>query len=440
MYVLKGFVSHALLVQNALGVVAPIGEISTDALTYAREKGHYVKNDIADLTLTTFLSEDSGVKVPADFEISTDYRISDHVLDVAKFVYDQTIIGGSEVSADELLQDLLITFETSAQDFASGQIVTDGRYYVPEWVSWKHKTVSGGDNYIRIWFTDNGFRSQYDEFEIIVVPPVDRLDDFFKSASDVSDMLSAITVSDTLDRLQQAKDNHPETIIRSESYEWVSPINATVRYPTNWGLLIYGQAGNNVDSIKDALVEYILANSTHDRTDWAKVFPDIFKRTEFILIPRWDIYAIPNRSLEEGIHSPITALTSTLELIKRVIVGYGGSHIDNHACVMGHPYKSLSIAVVGGPDNRGALFKITDVFPDYIDVASTSLDFNRQSASTRGWSLRLMEMILLAEKMGEFSDLPFGMTRVVRDGILYVVCSYENIHYLVAAKKNFPLN
>lgn len=439
MYVLKGFVSHALLVQNILGVTAPIGELSTEALTYAREKGYHVKADVSDLTLTTFLSENSGTKVPADFEISVDYRVSDHVIDVAKFIYDQTIVGGGEVAADELLQDLLVTFETSAEDFNCGQIVNDGRYYMPEWVSWKHKTVEGGDNYVRIWFTDAGFRSQYDEFEIVVVPPFDQLDDFFRSSSDVQDLLSQITVSGTVDRLQQAKQNHPETIIRSETYDWVSPLNPAIRFPTNWGLLIYGQAGNNVDSIKDTLVEYILANSTHSRVDWTKVFPDIFKRTEFVLIPRWDRYAIPNRTLQVGIYSPISALTSTLELIKRVVVGYGGSHIDNHACVLGHPYKSLSVCAVGGPDNRDALFKITDVFPDYIDVSTTSLDFNRQTASTRGWSLKLMELILIAEEMGDFSDLPFGMTRVKRDGILYVVCSYENIHYLVAAKKNFPL-
>lgn len=439
MYVLKGFISHALLVQNNVGITAEIGELSTHSLTYAREKGLYVSETAPDISLISFLSQLDEALVPATADITPDQTVADHVLEVSKYVYDQTILGANVVNSDELLADLIVEFATSAENFNCGPIVTDGRYYMPQWVSWKHKTVNGGSNYFRVWFVDSAFRSQYDEFEITVVPPVDHLDSFFQSPGDVRAMLEAITFTETMNRMQLAKQDNPETTLRSECYEYISPVSSSIRYESNWGLLIYGHAGNNVDSIKDALVAYILANSVHTREEWLVIFPDIFKRTEFMLVPAWESYAIPNRTLEAGIYSPVTNLTSGGELIKQVVTGYPESHIIAHASVFGHPYKSLSVLTVGGPENRDNLFEFTQVFPDYIDVSSTSLDFNRMAVPTKAFALLLSEMILIAETMGEFSDLPFGMTKTVRDGVLYLVSNYQNIHYLVAAKSNFPL-
>lgn len=439
MYVLKGFIDHALLVSNAVGVTATIGELSTESLTYSRERGSYVKAGIDDLTLTSFLSARDGTKIAATEVLSDPDTIADHVLTVGKWVYDQTILGANVVNADELLQAAVTQFDAIATNFQCGQIITDGRYYMPEWFSWTHKTLDGGSNQFKVWFVDASFKSQYDEFEFVIIPPLDNLDDFFKTGTEVEALLKARTLSDTMDKIQQAKAGNPETILRADEYDYIDPLNATHIVPSNWGLLIYGAAGNNVDSIKDALINYTLANSTHVKDDWLKILPDIFKRTEFMLVPRWDSYAIPNRTLEAGIYSPVANLTSALALIKQVIVSYPGSHIDTNVDLMGHPYKSLSILAVGGPDNHNDWFKITDVFPDYIDVSSTSLDFNRMSQATRDWMLTLEQMLIIAESMTEYSSIPFSMTRTVRDGILYLVWSYQNIHYLVAAKKNFPL-
>ena len=39
MYILKGFLSFPTLTNNTVGEVAPLGEISKDSLTYAKETG-----------------------------------------------------------------------------------------------------------------------------------------------------------------------------------------------------------------------------------------------------------------------------------------------------------------------------------------------------------------------------------------------------------------
>lgn len=429
MLAIKGFISHALMAQNNPGQNALIAELSTHASTFAREKGYYGSLAAQHYELTTFLAEKDGVPVKLT---GPQYE---NVLDIAKYVLDKTINSTNEMFADELLNDLLTNQATKGESFECGPIVNDGRFYAPEWVSWKAKGIDEVDNYIRIWFVDAAFRLQYDEFEIVVVPALTPLSDFFGPGGSVETKLKARGPVEITTDLQNAKNGHPETIIRIYPFEYIDPLNNAHRVPSNWGVLIYGAAGDNIDAIKDALVAYILANSTQTREQWSLLLPDIFKRTEFLLIPRWDLYAIPNRTVEAGIHSPVSTLGDALAKAVAVIgSGYPSAHINSHAQVLAHPYKSLSVLSVGGPENRDNHWKITDVFSDYIAVPSTSLDFNRMASATKGFALLLADLLLVAEQVGEFTSVPLGMSKVKRNGILYVVKSYDNVHYLVAAK------
>lgn len=429
MLAIKGFISHALMAQNTPGQNALIAELSTYSETFAREKGYYGSPNATEYLLTTFLCQQDGVATAASSDAS------EHILAVAKYVLDKTISSPNPIFADQLLSDLTSHFAATGQTFASGQIVNDGRYYAPEWLSWTSTIPGLGANTIRIWFSDPSFRLQYDECEIVVVPPITPLDDFFKAGGSVQTLLTAKTVVQTTDELQAAKQNNPETIMRIYAFDYVDPLNAAHTVPSNWGVLIYGAAGDNIDTIKDALVAYVLANSARPRTDWTPLLPDIFKRTEFMLIPRWDQYAIPNRTVEAGIHSPISNLTEALAKAAAVIgSGYAPAHINSHAQVLLHPYKSISILAVGSPENRSAQFEITDVFPDYISVGSTSQDFNRMANATKDWALMLEDLLLAAEVVQDHTSVPLGMSKVTRNGVLYVVKSYQNIHFLVAAK------
>ena len=438
MYAIKGFITHATFINNALtggvGQVAKIGEISTQSLTFSRECGRYMSGNAPGLTLVTLLSAKDGALQPVES------GVSEHVLKIAKFIYDKTILSGQQVYIDELMNDLIAAFAGKAENFSGGQMVNEGPYWMPQWISWKNvEDATLGDNEIRLWFVDESFQEQYDEFEIVVVPPFDNLDDFFKTGTEVENLLTKLTESERFQRLQNAKQGLPETIIRSQAYDYFDPYNAAHKVASNWGLLIHGPAGNNVDVISDTLVEYILAHSTHTREEWTKILPDIFKRTEFILLPLWDQYAIPNKETQEGMYSQLTRMSMAIKKFKDVVVAYPVGHIDFFISQMGHPYKGLAILSVGGPDNRDNLFALANVFPDYLPVSSTSLDFNRMDLHTRDWMLILNEMLIWAEIMTEYSSIPgqAGFTRTVRNGVLYIVRNYQNINYLVAAKKNF---
>jgi hypothetical protein len=435
MYVLKGFANHALLANNTPGTNNAIGEISAQSITYSREQGQYVNQIAPNVTLISFLSATDDTPTVIDPDLAT------RTLTIIEWIFNLSITTSGPIYADVFLQEILAQFQGKAENFQCGAIVNDGTHYIPEWVSWKDD-VLGSDNYIKVWFADASFLSQYDEFEIVVVPPLPNLDDFFKTGAQVEALVNARDNAQMLVAFQNAKKDangvtRPETIVRADIYNYHDPLVATHLVPTTWGTLIYGQAGNNIDSIKDALQKYILANTQHTRDEWVAIFPDIFKRTEFILVPNWASFAIPDNSAQVGIYSPIHNLAALNTLIAAYAFGYSQTHINAHATGLSHQYKSVSIGSIGSIENRDNLYELQQVFPDFIAVASTSTDFNRMSQDTQGFAELLENMLITAETMGQFTSLPAGMTRLTRNNQLFLVATYDNIHFLVAAKVNF---
>lgn len=433
MLTLKGFAIHEQLADNTPGVVSKIGEISTQSLTYSRDKGYYNNAGAPAVGLVSFLAkrDDAAIRLPVG--------VANQAILIAKYVYDKTITSSNPIYQDELLNDLIDHFAAEADNFACGDIVQDdsGRYYAPAWVSWQSKTA-GEENRIKIWMSDPAFMAQYDEYAITVIPPMENLNDFFRPGNDVEVLLKARTYPEEVALIQAAKDGKPETIVRAEVYDYVDPFNNAHRVPSKWTVLIYGAAGDNIDTIKDALVDYILENSDHTRDEWKDILPDLFRRTEVVMMPLWSQYAIPNRVTQEGIYSPFVQAAPAMALLKTLVPDYAGSHVDTYGSFFGHTYRSLVVAAIGGPENRDDKFRLVDFYPDYISVSTASVDFIRMSAATRAWAIALDQMIQVAEKMGDFTDIPIGMTRLTRNGALFLVKSIDNVHFLVAAKKNFP--
>jgi hypothetical protein len=432
MYVQKSFIINTTFANNTPGVVAKLGELSSNSLTFSREKGYYSNKITApNLLLTTFISKDGNNAIP----IPT--LISQQTLDVCNFIYNQTLGGQVDILPSVLLENLLTNFVDKAGEFVCGNMVSDGIHTLPEWVSWKCLTDNNyAENFIKVWFVDASFQQQYDEYEIYVVPPFDTLDNFFKPGDEVEGIVGLLTSSAMMDRIQLAKEEYPNTVTRINTYNYVDPLNANHTIKTDWGVLIYGPSGDNVDSIKDAIMTYIMANTTHTREEWIKIFPDIFKRTEFILLPLWDQFAIPNRELTTGIYSPQIQYSEIAAKMKQYATQYPSAHIDSNMTMMGHPYRSLAILAIGSPDNRDGKYKLNELFADLIAVTSTSVDFNRMSKNTQDWAFMIEQMLYAAESMSDFTTIPVGMMKVHRDGILYLTKSYNNVNYLVVAKSN----
>lgn len=430
MYQMKGFIRIPSLADNVPGVVAPLGELSTYAATYAKEKGiyvHSVNGNEHHVNLVTFVSRNDTGPLPAD------RRFTDYVLELSQWLYDTGLTTDWDESASEIVRKLNNRYPDLVGTNA-GRVVQDGQLWLPEWVSFRIADSTLEANEIKLWFADAAFRRQYDEYEIHVIPPLLRLDDFFDSAEAVQEKLAARPMAVLVDESQTIADRNPYSLARVMEYDWHEPANNLKTLNTNWMILVYGEAGNSVDLIQDAIIAYIEANTQRTRDEWIEIFPDIFKTTEFTLIPMWHRFALPDRALATGVYSPTTSVKEALDLTHAICKTYPSAHRTKYTCVNAVVYNSLNVVSCGGPENRNQHYQLSTLMPDYIAVQTTSPDFNRMSPKTQGWVRFLNNLLLGAEVLSPNSDVPIGFTRLVRDNVLYLVGNYDKVQYLAVTK------
>lgn len=453
MYNLKGFINISDLIDNNTGVVSVLGEMSPIAMSYAKEKGYYTIPTAASTELVAMsgLLEESSVvsKAPVPAEVA------ELALLVGRWVYDNCTNSGimGEVSGSypaylaalnaHFTGPSFVDFEFS--NLTMGDMVTQDvplatDRKMPEWLSFDLIYDDGPTEKpatTKIWFSDEAFRAQFDEYEIEVVPPIDNLDNFFLPYTQVKNYIDAFTPPVMMEKIAEAIDIYPPTLVKTNMYTWEDNNDPPNTIETPWTVVIYGMAGNNVDYIIDAIKEYILSHSSHPYEDWLDIFPDIFKTTEFIITPMWNRYAIPNMTLSAGVYSPMVNFNQDIDDVLLTMLGYPEVFVRLHLMSGIFTYKSLSFYVCGSPDNRNNQFDFDDVFPDYVAVDTNSLDFGKMSPITQGWVLFMNEMIQVAETMTESSSIPFSCSRVTRDGVLFLASSYNDIQYLVTSKKYF---
>lgn len=433
MYQFKAFLSLPSLADNAANVVAPIGELSEYAMTFAKDiKKH--PSTLQNLALYGFSSKSSLTG-----KLTVPNAILSKALVIAEWLYQRQSTLSSSETNNGFRTAFIEAFTSTCSNLDCGGLVVgqDGKQY-PEYVTWKDDEYANEDNQNTLWLSDAEFRRSYDEYEIVVIPPVTDLNVFFGAYTTAVELANARTYTEAMAVIQEARQNYPETILTAETYHYVNPNNSTVKNPTNWSFLVYGPHGNDSDILRQTLIEYLLLNTARSEADWKKVFPDIFKSTEFLIFPRWHNYAIEERVLQAGIYSPNVQAKKELDYLKSVLPNLPSAHIDNYLSFMAYPYKSLCLSILGGLENRDNLFELRQLFPDILNVSSTSLDFNRMSASTKEFLLKLATMIYTAEHMDQYTAMPMGYRRVEREAISYISMTYQHIRYLVASKQTTP--
>jgi hypothetical protein len=429
---MKGFMVIQPLADNTPGAIAQLGELSTYAKTFSKDIGHYSRSAEPDVDLMVFHSQiDDGVQT----EIRVAYR--DPILELGQWLYTNAIGGFFNGSESEFSSLLLAEFSDRLTDLNVGQMVQEGdtTTWLPQYLDFK--VVAPGvdaENFIRLWLSDQAFRAQYDEYTIEVVPPIDALDDFFKTAVEVKALLDQYNDTERMQRIQAVIGDKPPTHQRVELYTWANPIQPDYELTTPWTLVIYGPAGNNIDNIKATLSSYILANSARDRAAWEEFIPDLFKATEFIITPLWANFSIPNETLVKGLYSPTIRHKTVLAIARLTATRYPSAHVDDVVETSVANWRSMGFLAVGGPDNRDAINTLSQKFPDYIAIPTDSGEFGRMSPDTQNWTVLLSNMMRVADDMTEYSDLPIGMSRLERDGVLYLVASHAEFQYLVVSR------
>lgn len=432
MHTLKGFVHIQPLVDNDVSQTSVVGELSTYARTFSREIGHYTNATYGDVGFSSFYSIDDGLG-----EIAVNASSRDIILAIGQWVYEQAVLGTFTVDKAACLAAINAEFIGLISDLAVGDMVEyDATTFFPENIYFVNADVAVDPNNIKVWFSDPAFRVQYDKYTFVVVPPIDVVDDLRQPALTVKALLDAISNADQMLRIQTAANGDPTTVIRVSDSVWVNPADPTVELTTSWSVLIYGAAGDSIDLIRTAIIDYILANSAFIFTEWEDWLPHIFKVTEFIITPFWDKYSIPNQTLVTGLHTPTINHSEVLARAIATAPNYDAAHVESMLNTSVSNFRSTAFMAVGAASNADGIYELYVKFPDYFVVPTTSIEFGRMSPDTQAWVMLLAQMLNVADTMTEYSEIPITMSRLIRDNIMYLVAVYNDVQYLVVSHQS----
>ncbi len=424
----NGFINIDPLINNSVGELSIVGELSDISRTYALEKGIFHLDEYPGVELIVF--ENRG-QLPGTKPTPPAYESTENALKIGHWVWQRALNHNTTSDGDLFKQNLLSEFGSVISNVVITEMVTTKGYWFPSSVSW---TFTANGDKIRLYFADATFRGHFLPYDLAVITPVPDIDDLINPLQAAKPYVDDLTTSKLMDKIRTVTNGEPTTCIRTLTYTWFDPFDPTKSMETDWTVAVWGTAYNNEDIVREELITYILAHSKFDRQMWEKVLPDLFTANEFIIAPYWDNYSIPNKSIEAGLYSPVVPVGSIMPKIEKYTAQYGESHINDNTCYAVCLYKSLGFAAVGAPTNRDKIYSLRLKFPDYACISTQHADFNRISPNTQEWIRVLYELFKYAEDMGEFTDIPVGFSKITRNGVLYLSTTFDSIQYLVVAK------
>lgn len=430
MKIVHGFISMARCASNKPGVIAPFGELSNHSRTFSKEQAEYSNNNIPGFKLITFKSTDSLTGL----ETELPETLTNEILSVANAIVNYASTHTRPLDSNDFRGSIAANQLLFISDFELGPIATGGNLELPEFALWKSKANEYSE--VRVWFSDSAFSNQYLGFDITVIPPIPLLSDFFLPFEESKAVVESQSMAVFGEKIQAAKARYPETVVKLLEFDLVNKYDTRVKIKTIWGVLIYGNEGDYTDCIKDAIVDYVLANSSYTQEHWELYFPDIFKRTEMIVVPRWDLLAVENLSDRSSLYSSVSPVNGSLSFLKNFLDFYDGAHIDSNSYFVPYSFKTIGLCIVNGLRNSSGKKDFKKLYSDYLPIPSTSLDFARMKLPTQNFILFLDDLLLWAEKTDPLSPLPTGLHRVTRNKKLFISSNHDGVNYLVAAKFN----
>ena len=441
MKIIQSFLTRALWARNTPGAisaqdVAPVFELSPISRTYARRQWSYQSAAYAGQTLEVFTSTDSDTR--SDFEVTggivaESMEVVDRVLTYlaqATPPYDTNDMRRTvQAQMNDAIEDLMV----GSIDIYGAEGTAPGGV-IPEWVSWTSQQAGGCD--VKVWLKDASFQEQYGGFEVVSVPPLDSFDSFFTDFNAAVAVMTGRSLSEAMQRVTDKRANQPETVMRFLRLKYVNRSYPTQSQMIDWPVLIYGIAGDSLDSIKDGIATDLIENSSKTEEDWKSVLPELFERTEFIYVPRGDKRALENSTPAASVYASIHRVEEQAAFMRGVLVSDDSERISTMMEVLPFDYKALFSTVVCGKTNPANIQFLSAQFPDYIPVNTQSADFGWMSPKTRAWLTKMIEVFVVAEGATEFSSIPNTMRRVVRDGKVFVGVDLDQVTHLVATRKS----
>lgn len=438
MYDLKGFFSMSSLADNRRDHVAAFGELTTQSKTFTRDMREYGKTTYPDVQFYMFRAIDE-----MEIRVEPSAAFMDNVLKLGQWVYEQH--QRKLIPANKNKPAFVDAIENEFEFITGvviGEILTGPTpdKNMPDFIQFK--MLDGTRQYqITVWCADSAFMIQYPEYEIFLVPPLPDIESLIDGKVAVNNKLLELSDSYRVNAIQDIKQNHPETALITYELTWHDPKDFNAILKTTWVAVIYGQAGVDTEAIKEAIREYIDANSDYDK--WDEIYPDLYSENEFIIIPDWKNLALPANALKVGLYGSMTKVEELKQNVIRFLPsGYnktesGVNHVNQNLLAGSAYYRTLMFGAIGNPNNRNDTFDLKTLYPDYMAVDPQDPDFVRMSTKTQEWTLELNKALNLAFEYLPTSILDSQYTRLIRRGVHYLAFVYDGYTYAVLTKYAF---
>lgn len=445
MSTIKGFMGNQALVVNTPGTVAQFGELSTRSLTFSREKGYYESTGIPNIRFISFSAKDDS-----NAKIVVPTNVKNHLLAVGDYIYGRYNAGTITTVINDLIADMLAEFNTGTITISAvviNELVVDAvtpTKRLPDSIQWTLVDSSDSStHHLTVWFSDVYFQLQYDEFEIVVVPPLlPEVDAFYNTNANVGIALNGINPKTIIDAVDIAMGTDPYTILVSTAVVWHEHNNfGSGSRTVYWTTIIYGDAGNTPENIRLALRDYLSDNANTALTvdKWEEMFPTIFESNEYFVVPLWNrvMGTVPTI-----IYSPISKPGGSVQTAKNN-VPFTALDIfwNQYLAVTTSIYQDISVLLIGAPTNTASNdFDFTLKYPDYLNIPLSHPDSNRMSPDTIGFVTFLATLLEGASRLTAttpHNQIPTGFTRVIRSGKIYLSGNYGGTQFYAVSKNSF---
>lgn len=420
------------------GAVARFGELSTHAKTFTRDEKNFVNTAYPNVELVTFKLVDEG---GAPVTPSTAFIAK--LLAIGNWLYTQHTSGNVPSNANkEAFINSIIAEHSGISDVEIGEIV-NGITTSRNLIDYISLALNDNDKkyYIKIWCSDSKFREQYEDYIIYTIPPIGSIDDLHTNVTALSNLVSEITPATIVDRANEIAAGFPYTKLVNIGLTWHDPENSQVTQKTNWYFVVYGDMGLDEDNLKNAVREYISQNSS--KTNWDKVYPELYSENEFIIVPMWENMALPDGAASVGLYSSMVDYGELANIAKeRIPTGYGqitniNTFVDKYLRVLSVYYRGMQVLALGNPSNSGSYFDLRDKFPDYTCVSTTDVDFSRMEPLTREFIITLNTALEYARTMNTNSVAPPGFNKITRGTRYYLTFNVQGHYFLVLLKASY---
>ena len=433
MITVKGFAHIPSLAANSPGITAAIGELSNKTRSYSKDIRIFNNINTSDEVSLMAFSIKDGTN-----DSSIPSAMGQRANQLLNYIFtEMKARGGTQIPVQTLVTQLIGEFGSDYDNIEVGNFVLISGFYLPTYV--RFKTIDTSNVDFHIWLSNALFETGYDVYTLIVIPPVlstALVNLKTTNKAQVEAAINAFKATDLASRIRTINADAPFTSLHIEPIEWVNSTNANERLTTSWNIVVYGN-GWTIDNLKDKVKE-VLATVSNNIDEWRNIFPSLFGGSVFKLTPFWDKHSVQNNTPETSFYSSIVGPNDVVNYSMRTEPNGSLAHVSTNAEALYVPYKGLVLSAFGYVDNANGYIKISQLYPDYLAVPSTSIDVSRMSERTQAFLRVLTNLCISAEILSTNSPLAEGVNRTTIAGIQYATAVLDGVLYLMVGAPSLP--